>query len=49
MPNTYDEFDFETVPDTTTGVLYVWALGGDVWAVNMANGDIIWSLSSATG
>ena len=20
MPNTYDEYDFETVPDTTTGV-----------------------------
>jgi hypothetical protein len=47
MPNTYDEFDFETVPDTTTGVLYVWALGGDVWAVNMTNGAIIWSFSSA--
>ena len=27
-PNDYDEFDFETVPDTTHGVLYVWALGG---------------------
>lgn len=46
MPNTYDVFDFETVPDATTGVLYVWALGGDVWAVNMTNGNIIWSWSS---
>jgi hypothetical protein len=46
MPNTYDEYDFETVPDSTTGVLYAWALGGDVWAVNMTNGDIIWSWSS---
>jgi hypothetical protein len=46
MPNTYDEYDFETVPDTTTGVLYVWALGGDVWAVNMANGNILWSWST---
>ncbi len=43
MPNTYDEYDFETVPDTATGVLYVWALGGDVWAVDMTNGNILWS------
>ena len=46
MPNTYDVYDFETVPDATTGVLYVWALGGDVWAVNMTNGHVIWSWSS---
>ncbi len=46
MPNTYDVFDFETVPDSTHGVLYVWALGGDVWAVNMTNGNIIWSWST---
>jgi hypothetical protein len=47
MPNSYDSFDFETTPDATTGVLYVWALGGDVWAVNMTNGNIIWSWSTA--
>ncbi|HUK84692.1 MAG TPA: hypothetical protein VLU95_02410 [Candidatus Acidoferrum sp.] len=47
MPNTYDEYDFETVPDATTGVLYVWALGGDVWAVNMATGAIIWDFQTA--
>ena len=47
MPNNYDSFDFETTPDTTTGVLYVWALGGDVWAVNMTNGKIIWSWSTS--
>ena len=35
-----------TQADTTTGVLYVWALGGDVWAVNMTNGKIIWSWST---
>ena len=46
MPNPYDSFDFETVPDATTGVLYVWALGGDVWALNMTNGNIIWSWST---
>jgi hypothetical protein len=47
MPDQYDSFDFETTPDTTTGVLYVWALGGDVWAVNMTNGNIIWTWSTA--
>jgi hypothetical protein len=46
MPNTYDSYDFETLPDTATGVLYVWALGGDVWAVNMTNGHVIWSWST---
>ncbi|MGA2680871.1 MAG: PQQ-binding-like beta-propeller repeat protein [Candidatus Bathyarchaeia archaeon] len=46
MPNQYDSFDFETVPDATTGVLYVWALGGDVWAVNETNGNILWSWST---
>jgi len=46
MPDQYDEFDLETTPDATTGVLYVWGLGGDVWAVNMTNGDIIWSWST---
>jgi len=45
-PNDYDEFDFETVPDSTHGVLYVWALGGDVWALNMTNGDILWTFST---
>jgi len=46
MPNAYDSFDFETVPDPTTGVLYVWALGGDVWALNITNGNILWSWST---
>jgi outer membrane protein assembly factor BamB len=46
MPNTYDEFYFVTVPDSSTGVLYVYAFGGDVWAVNMTNGNVIWSWST---
>ncbi|MGZ4850334.1 MAG: outer membrane protein assembly factor BamB family protein [Candidatus Bathyarchaeia archaeon] len=46
MPNTYDEYGFSSVPDTTHGVLYVWALGGDVWAVNITTGAIIWSFST---
>ncbi len=46
MPNPYDSFGLTTVPDANTGVLYVWGLGGDVWAVNMTNGAIIWSWST---
>jgi putative pyrroloquinoline-quinone binding quinoprotein len=46
MPDQYDAYDFETVPDATTGVLYVWALGGDVWALNMTNGNILWTWST---
>jgi hypothetical protein len=46
MPNTYDEFYFVTVPDSSTGVLYAYAFGGDVWAINMTNGNVIWSWST---
>ena len=46
MPNQYDSYDFETVPDATTGVLFIWALGGDVWALNMTNGNILWTWST---
>ena len=42
MPDPYDSFH-SNVPDATTGVLYVWALGGDVWALNITNGAIFWS------
>jgi outer membrane protein assembly factor BamB len=43
LPNPYDVFYIDTIPDTSTGILYVWGFGGDVWAVNMTNGNIIWS------
>ena len=46
MPNQYDSYGLTTTPDTTTGVLYIWGLGGDVWAVNMTNGVIMWSWST---
>ena len=45
-PNDYDEFGIETVPDSTHGVLYAWGLGGDVWAINMTNGDILWTYTT---
>jgi hypothetical protein len=47
LPNTYDEYGFRCVPDTTNGILYTWALGGDVWAVDLKNGDILWSFRSS--
>ena len=43
MPNTYDEYGIGTLVDTATGVAYLWGLGGDVWAVNMTNGNVIWT------
>jgi hypothetical protein len=46
MPNQYDSYGLSTTVDTTTGVLYVWGLGGDVWAVNMTNGNIMWDWST---
>ncbi len=46
MPNQYDSYGLTTNPDSTTGVLYIWGLGGDVWAVNMTNGNIIWDWST---
>ena len=47
MPDPYDDFGISTVVDQTTHVLYAWGLGGDVWAVNLTNGDIIWSWSTS--
>jgi len=47
MPNAYDDFGLSTVPDATTGVLYIWGLGGDVWAVNMTNGNILWTWTTS--
>ncbi len=46
LPNQYDTFYLNTVADTSAGVLYVIGFGGDVWAVNMTKGDIIWSWST---
>jgi len=46
MPNQYDSYGLSSTPDATTGVLYIWALGGDVWAVNMTNGNILWDWST---
>jgi hypothetical protein len=45
-PNTYDEYDFNSV--TANGILYCWGLVGDVFAINMATGHIIWATTTST-
>ncbi len=44
--NSYDDFGIQAIVDSSHGVIYLWGLGGDIWAVNMANGTIIWSTST---
>ncbi|MGA3111798.1 MAG: PQQ-binding-like beta-propeller repeat protein [Candidatus Bathyarchaeia archaeon] len=46
MPNTYDAYGLVTIPDSLMNTMYVWGLGGDVWAINLANGNIIWTWST---
>jgi len=41
-PDTYDEYSFNCLADPTTGITYWYGLGGDIWAINMATGNIIW-------
>ena len=40
--NPYDDYGIQDIVDSTTGVIYYNGLGGDIWAVNMATGAIIW-------
>jgi len=46
MPNTYDAYGLVTIPDSLLNTMYVWGLGGDVWAVNLTDGSIIWIWST---
>ena len=46
MPNAYDDFGLNAVVDQTYGAMYVWGFGGDVWAVNMTTGNIMWDWST---
>jgi hypothetical protein len=43
MPSGFDDFGLNGVVDQATGVFYIWGFGGDVWALNMTNGNIIWT------
>ena len=44
--NSYDDFGIQNIVDPTTGVIYLWGLGGDIWAVNMTSGKIIWATTT---
>jgi hypothetical protein len=46
-PNAYDSYGILDLVDPGTGVLYLWGLGGDIWAINMTNGDQIWWTDTA--
>jgi hypothetical protein len=39
-PNPYDTFDIYAV--VGNGVIYMYGFGGDMWAVSLTNGDILW-------
>jgi hypothetical protein len=45
-PNSYDDFGIQNVVDSTTGVIYLFGLGGDIWAINLANGKVVWQTST---
>jgi PQQ-like domain len=47
-PNSYDVFGIQAIVDPSHGIIYLWGLGGDIWAVDMSNGNIIWSTSTTT-
>ncbi len=45
--NPYDSTGgFENV--VVSGMLYLWGFGGDVFAINMANGTIMWQTNTET-
>ena len=46
MPNTYDTYGLVTIPDSLMNTMYVWGLGGDVWAIDMSTGNILWTWST---
>ncbi|MGA2681017.1 MAG: PQQ-binding-like beta-propeller repeat protein [Candidatus Bathyarchaeia archaeon] len=45
-PNSYDDFGIQDVVDSTTGVIYLWGLGGDIWAININTGKMLWQTST---
>ena len=40
VTNSYDSFSYQYVP--ANGVIYAWGLGGDIWAINVATGTLLW-------
>jgi len=40
--NPYDDYGIQNIVDETNGIVIFNGLGGDIWGVNMTNGDILW-------
>jgi hypothetical protein len=47
-PNTYDEYGVTGIGDSTNGILYLWGLGGDVWALDSSTGKVLWYTNTET-
>jgi len=45
-PNPYDDYGIQDLINTQAGVIFFWGLGGDIWAVNETNGNVIWWTST---
>jgi hypothetical protein len=45
-PNTYDTYGIQEIVDSGHGIIYLWGLGGDVWAVSLSDGKILWTYST---
>jgi len=45
-PNSYDDYGIQDVVDSTSGVIYLWGLGGDIWAITLSTGKILWQTST---
>ncbi len=46
VPNAYDAYGIQDLVNAQTGVIYLWGLGGDIWAVNIATGKVLWQAST---
>ena len=46
VPNAYDAYGIQDLVNAKTGVITLWGLGGDIWAINITNGKVIWQTST---
>ena len=46
MPNSYDSYGLVSIANPELNRLFIWGLGGDVWALDMSNGNITWTWST---
>jgi hypothetical protein len=46
--NPYDSIGQYESGQVANGTLYTWGLGGDIWAVNILNGKVLWHTNTVT-